>query len=159
MQNSSTYRSTSAFGSQGVPGGLNHRSFGMPSRSLTPLANRAALRDATLDPNDEDENAPPDPSKGLEDQIPTDGWGAKSHMVGAFGRKSTLSSTPARTPVRESQPPNGLTGSTMAGSVFAGSTTGTPTGGSRIVFRVDPTMASTFDKKTEPELYELWASK
>ncbi|KAG8832909.1 hypothetical protein FRC17_000351 [Serendipita sp. 399] len=159
MQNSGAFRGTSTFGSQGVSGGLNHRGgFGAPARSLTPLANRAvALRDATLEPNAEDENAPPDPSKGLEDQIPADTW-PQSQKVGAFGRESTLS-TPARTPIRESQLRLAGAGSTIAGSVLAASTAGTPTGGSRIAFRIDPTMASTFDKKTEPELYELWASK
>lgn len=116
----------------------------------------AVGRENTLGLDEQDENAPPDPSKGVEDEIP------QGRMIGAFSRLSTLTATPAQSPQRQFQPLH----DSRAGSVLAQSVPGTPTAGAgttvprnRILFRADPNMISTFDKKIDGELYDLWTAK
>lgn len=118
-------------------------------RASTPA--RGIARDETFR-TEIDENAPPTPS--VEDDIPA----ANNRMIGALAnsRASTpLTISGLQTPTRQNlQLRSGA--STLAGSVVDAPISTTTPVRNRILFRADPNMLTTFDKKADGELYDLW---
>ncbi|PVF96336.1 hypothetical protein CPB86DRAFT_787087 [Serendipita vermifera] len=144
-------------------GNLNNRA-GTP---LTASNLNKVARDETL-VLDMDENAPPDPSRTFHDDLPPEQFGRSTgRLIGSFAAPSTVSNSPKTsqtllTPVLRAQGNLAQSAApTLAGSVIAA----TPSNSSlakprnRVVFRGDPNLVTTFDKKVDEELYELWTAK